>query len=142
MLENEETSTGEEKLDFSFEELDQLSGESDDISEDVINEMLGVEKKEVVKKDQPKKESKDLTTDEMVKQLAKNPKQFDQETEEKFADDLDSEDEADNDQLETESKSSEELESIMYNGEEKKLSKEELKELAQKGFDYTQKTQD
>lgn len=35
----------------------------------------------------------------------------------------------------------EELEEIEWNGETKKLPKSELKELAQKGFDYTQKTQ-
>lgn len=33
------------------------------------------------------------------------------------------------------------LEVIQWNGEEKQLTKSELKELAQKGFDYTQKTQ-
>jgi len=33
------------------------------------------------------------------------------------------------------------LEVIQWNGEEKQVSKAELKELAQKGFDYTQKTQ-
>lgn len=35
----------------------------------------------------------------------------------------------------------EELETITHNGEEKQLTKAELKELAQQGFDYTQKTQ-
>lgn len=35
----------------------------------------------------------------------------------------------------------EEFEEITHNGEVKKLSKSELKELAQQGFDYTQKTQ-
>lgn len=35
----------------------------------------------------------------------------------------------------------EELETIVHNGEEKQLTKAELKELAQQGFDYTQKTQ-
>jgi hypothetical protein len=35
----------------------------------------------------------------------------------------------------------EELEEITWNGETKKVPKSELKELAQKGFDYTQKTQ-
>jgi hypothetical protein len=35
----------------------------------------------------------------------------------------------------------EEFEEITWNGETKKLSKTELKELAQQGFDYTQKTQ-
>lgn len=35
----------------------------------------------------------------------------------------------------------EEYEEIVWNGETKKLTKEELRELAQKGFDYTQKTQ-
>jgi hypothetical protein len=36
----------------------------------------------------------------------------------------------------------EELEEITWNAETKKVSKSELKELAQKGFDYTQKTQE
>lgn len=44
---------------------------------------------------------------------------------------------------ETEEKApeAEELEVIVHNGEEKQLTKAELKELAQQGFDYTQKTQ-
>lgn len=36
----------------------------------------------------------------------------------------------------------EEFEEIEWNGQQKKLTKAELKELAQKGFDYTQKTQE
>ncbi len=55
------------------------------------------------------------------------------------------EDEADENAEEADAKSSEEapqeLETIVHNGEEKKLTKDELKELAQQGFDYTQKTQ-
>lgn len=40
-----------------------------------------------------------------------------------------------------EEETAEEYEEIIWNGETKKLTKEELRELAQKGFDYTQKTQ-
>lgn len=42
---------------------------------------------------------------------------------------------------EEEAPPAEEFEEITHNGEVKKLSKTELKELAQQGFDYTQKTQ-
>lgn len=42
---------------------------------------------------------------------------------------------------EEEAPKAEELETIVHNGEEKQLTKAELKELAQQGFDYTQKTQ-
>lgn len=41
----------------------------------------------------------------------------------------------------TEEEKPEELEEITWEGETKKLTKAEVKELAQKGFDYTQKTQ-
>lgn len=43
---------------------------------------------------------------------------------------------------ESEPEPEEPLEEITWNGETKKLAKSELKELAQKGFDYTQKTQE
>lgn len=43
---------------------------------------------------------------------------------------------------EPEAEAPEELEEITWNSETKKVSKSELKELAQKGFDYTQKTQE
>lgn len=55
------------------------------------------------------------------------------ETEEQDAD------ESEDSEAEPEAK--EELEVIVHNGEEKQLTKAELKELAQQGFDYTQKTQ-
>lgn len=42
---------------------------------------------------------------------------------------------------EAEPEAKDELEVIVHNGEEKQLTKAELKELAQQGFDYTQKTQ-
>lgn len=44
-------------------------------------------------------------------------------------------------ETEEEAPKAEELETIVHNGEEKQLTKAELKELAQQGFDYTQKTQ-
>ena len=43
---------------------------------------------------------------------------------------------------EEEPEEAEEFEEIEWNGQQKKLTKAELKELAQKGFDYTQKTQE
>lgn len=51
------------------------------------------------------------------------------------------EEEATTEETEEEAPKAEELETIVHNGEEKQLTKAELKELAQQGFDYTQKTQ-
>jgi len=45
------------------------------------------------------------------------------------------------DETETEEKPAEEVEELVWNGETKKVTKAEMRELAQKGFDYTQKTQ-
>lgn len=53
----------------------------------------------------------------------------------------DAEEEATTEETEEEAPKAEELETIVHNGEEKQLTKAELKELAQQGFDYTQKTQ-
>lgn len=47
-----------------------------------------------------------------------------------------------NEEEKTEEKPSEEFEEIVYRGEVMKLTKEEVKRLAQQGFDYTRKTQE
>lgn len=51
------------------------------------------------------------------------------------------EEDADPDQEDADEPTEEELEELTYKGEIKRLTKAELKELAEKGFDYTQKTQ-
>ena len=113
--------------------------DANDISEDALIELGIVEGK--TKADQSEKEvepKKDLSLDEILKELSKNPKQFDQEIEDK----LESVKDDEKDEKEKPEEESEDFETIVYNGEEKKLSRKELIDLAQKGFDYTQKTQE
>lgn len=57
------------------------------------------------------------------------------------ANDVEEPEEEATEETEEEAPQAEELETIVHNGEEKKLTKDELKSLAQQGFDYTQKTQ-
>ena len=124
---------------FSIDQLDQPDGESSDVSIEALEEMGIIESSssnssEVKQSDNSELEKlgEDASIADVLKELSKNPKQFDEEIEKELAD---------NDQPEEES-IEEALESIMYNGEEKQLTKDEFKEYASKGFDYTQKTQD
>lgn len=63
-----------------------------------------------------------------------------EETEQEGQDTEESEAEAEEDPA-PEEKPAEETEEITWNGETKRVTKSEMRELAQKGFDYTQKTQ-
>lgn len=60
---------------------------------------------------------------------------------EESANEAESTEDQEADESEAEPEGEEETDVIVHNGEEKKLTKAEIKELAQQGFDYTQKTQ-
>jgi len=154
MLEGNEGNQGNESANASTEEfnaenfdisqLDAADGQSSDVNMDALKEM-GIFTDEGSKKDEVDHSDKevenlpeDASLDDIISDLAKNPKEHDAEIEEKLAQDkLDNDDSKQSDDSDLE-----ELESIIYKGEERKLSKSELKEYAQKGFDYTQKSQE
>jgi len=128
-----------ENLDIG--KLDNADGLSSDISVDALKEMGIIldDSSNQSEVDQPEdgieKLGEDASLDDIIGELAKNPKEHDQEIEDKLAQDKE-------DNSKQPDKDLEELESIIYKGEERKLSKSELKDYAQKGFDYTQKTQE
>jgi len=130
---------------FDIGKLDNADGLSSDINMNTLREM-GIIKDESSSQDEvdqsEKKEveklDEDASLDDIISDLA-NPKEHDKEIEDKLAKDNEPDDSDDSKQSD---KDLEELESIIHKGEEKKLSKSELKEYAQKGFDYTQKTQE
>ena len=62
-------------------------------------------------------------------------------TEQSANDEPEDEEQEASEESEEQEEQPEPLETIVHNGEEKQLTKAELKELAQQGFDYTQKTQ-
>ena len=127
--------------------LDKADGSSTDINMDALREMGIVlddssNQSEVNQPDELEgieKLGEDASLDDIIGELSKNPKEHDQEIEDKLNDAVSK---GDKDSKQPEKDLKEDLETIVYKGEEKKLSKSELKELAQKGYDYTQKTQE
>lgn len=151
---NEKNENGEsfDAANFDFGKLDQADGQSSDINMDALREM-GIldddgsnhdEVEQPEEDDGLEKLGEDASLDDILKELSKNPKQFDQSIEDKLAEGKDAgKDKGAKDSEQPKEKDSkEDFETIVYKGEEKKLSKSELRELAQKGFDYTQKTQE
>ncbi len=78
--------------------------------------------------------SDDPIPEEEEEEVAEEPANEPEETEEEAH-------ESESETEEAEEEAPEEFEEITWEGETKKLTKAEVKELAQKGFDYTQKTQ-
>lgn len=139
-----ESSNSEKKDNIEDYSADDLGLSEKDYEEIIGKKKKSVEKKQKKaegnegKKDNPKKESKNLPPeqkdglDELLKDSEDVETKEDSETET---------DEAENDEENSETEDDEELEELIHDNQKVKVSKEELKNLAQKGYDYTKKTQ-
>ena len=142
-----ENESADVDVDAIMNNLDQPDEDSSDVNYDALAEM-GIEVDRPESKSQPAKKgtpkSGKNSVKDILKELGANTKQFDQESEE-FAEDAmgdDNDDESSEDNPKEESDGPEEdLFEITHNNAKRSLTKKEMIELAQKGFDYTQKTQ-